>query len=61
MELFEEIEKRGHEELIFNYFKDVDLKMIVSLHDTTLGKSIGSLRMNSYESNMEAIIDSLRL
>ncbi|MCP4220701.1 MAG: leucine dehydrogenase [bacterium] len=61
MELFEEMEKRGHEELIFNYFNDVDLRMIVSLHDTTLGKTIGGLRMNSYESNMEAIIDSLRL
>jgi len=61
MKIFEEMEKRDHEELIFNYFKDVDLKMIISLHDSTLGKTIGGLRMSEYTSDMEAIIDSLRL
>ncbi len=61
MKYFEEMEKRGHEEVIFNYFKDVDLKMIVSLHDTTLGRTIGGLRMNRYDSDMDAVIDSLRL
>jgi leucine dehydrogenase len=61
MKIFEEMEKRGHEELIFNYFKDVDLKMIVTLHDTTLGKTIGGLRMNQYDSDMDAVIESLRL
>lgn len=62
MKLFEEMEKRGHEEVIFNYFKDVGLKMIVSLHDTTLGKAVGGLRMNDrYESDMDALIESLRL
>ncbi len=62
MKLFEEMEKRGHEEVIFNYFKDVDLKMIVSLHDTTLGRTVGGLRMNNkYNSDMDAVIESLRL
>jgi leucine dehydrogenase len=61
MQLFEEMEKRGHEELIFNYFKDVGLRMIVSLHDTTLGKTIGGLRMNEYETDMDAVMESLRL
>lgn len=62
MNLFEEMEKRGHEELIFNYFNDVDLKMIISLHDTTMGKTIGGLRMNDkYESDTDAVVDSLRL
>ena len=61
MKIFEEMEKRGHEELFFNYFKDVDLRMIVSLHDTTLGKTIGGLRMNQYDSDMDAVIESLRL
>ncbi|MCP5109124.1 MAG: leucine dehydrogenase, partial [bacterium] len=62
MKLFEEMEKRGHEELIFNYFEDVDLKMIISLHDTTLGKTVGGLRMNDkYKSDMDAVIESLRL
>ncbi|MGE5340142.1 MAG: Glu/Leu/Phe/Val dehydrogenase dimerization domain-containing protein [Candidatus Omnitrophota bacterium] len=61
MKIFDEMEKRGHEELIFNYFKDVDLKMIISLHDTTMGKTIGGLRMSRYKSDMEAVIESLRL
>ncbi len=61
MKIFEEMEKRDHEELIFNYFKDVDLKMIISLHDTTLGKTIGGLRMNQYDTDMDAVIESLRL
>lgn len=61
MKIFEEMEKREHEELIFNYFKDVDLKMIISLHDTTLGKTIGGLRMNQYNTDMDAVIESLRL
>ena len=61
MEIFEEMEKRGHEELIFSYFEDVNLKLIISLHDTTLGKTIGGLRMNQYDSDKEAVIESLRL
>lgn len=62
MKLFEEMEKRGHEELIFNYFKDVNLQMIISMHDSTLGRTIGSLRMNNqYSSDMDAIIETLRL
>lgn len=62
MKLFEEMEKRGHEEVIFNYFEDVDLKMIISLHDTTLGRTVGGLRMNNrYKSDMDAVVESLRL
>lgn len=62
MKLFEEMEKHGHEELIFNNFKDVGLKMILSIHDSTLGKTIGGLRMNNrYQSDIDAVIESLRL
>ncbi len=61
MELFEKMEKRGHEEIIFNYFKDVDLKMIIALHDTTLGKTIGGLRMSEYDNDLDAVTESLRL
>lgn len=62
MKLFEEMEKREHEELIFSYFEEVGLKLIISLHDTTPGKAVGGLRMNHlYKSDMNAIIESLRL
>jgi len=61
MKIFEEMEKRGHEQLIFNYFEEVDLKLIISLHDTTLGRVIGGLRLSEYASDMDAIIESLKL
>jgi len=61
MKIFEEMEQRGHEELIFNYVDDVDLKMIISLHDTTLGKTLGGVRMGEYDSDADAIEETLRL
>jgi len=61
MKIFDEMEKRGHEELIFNYFGDVDLKMIVSLHDTTPGKTLGGLRMGYYDTEDKAVLESMRL
>ena len=59
--IFEEMEKRGHEELIFNYNEDVDLRMIVSLHDTTLGRTLGGVRMRDFDSDAEAVGESLKL
>lgn len=61
MKIFEEMEKRGHEELFFCYNETVDLKAIIALHDTTLGKTLGGLRMSLYPSDREAIHEVLRL
>ncbi len=59
--IFEEMEKRGHEEIIFNYNEDVDLRMIVSLHDTTLGRTLGGVRMRNFDSDTGAVRESLKL
>ncbi|GAB6179621.1 leucine dehydrogenase [Desulfotomaculum defluvii] len=59
--IFEQMEKYGHEQLIFNYDKTTGLKAIIGIHDTTLGPALGGCRMWNYESEQDAIIDVLRL
>ncbi len=61
MKIFEEMEKRGHEELIFSYNESTNLKAIIALHDTTLGKSVGGIRMSCYENDDAAVAEALRL
>jgi len=51
----------NHEQVIFCQAKDVDLKAIIAIHDTTLGPSLGGTRMWPYASEMEALRDVLRL
>ncbi len=61
MKIFEEMEKRGHEELIFSYIDDVDLKLMIGIHDTTLGRTLGGLRMKNYINEENAISEVLKL
>lgn len=61
LNIFEEMEKYGHEQVIFNYDKKTGLKCIISIHDTTLGPALGGCRMWNYPSEDEAFIDALRL
>lgn len=62
MSVFELIEKHGdHEEVVFCYNKEVGLKAIIAVHNTSLGPSLGGTRMWSYRSEQEALIDVLRL
>ncbi len=61
MNIFEEMEKYGHEELVFWYDKTTGLKAIVGIHDTTLGPALGGCRMWPYDSEEDAITDVLRL
>ncbi|MGE0764084.1 MAG: Glu/Leu/Phe/Val dehydrogenase dimerization domain-containing protein [Bdellovibrionales bacterium] len=59
---FELIEKHGeHEEVIFCHNKEVGLKAIIAIHNTTLGPALGGTRMWPYASEEEALIDVLRL
>jgi leucine dehydrogenase len=60
-EIFEEMEARGHEELIFCYHHPTRLKAIVAIHNTTLGKAIGGCRLWKYKSEKEAISDVFKL
>ncbi len=50
-----------HEEVVFYNDPDVGLNAIIAVHDTTLGPSLGGVRMWPYASEDEALEDVLRL
>lgn len=61
LEVFGNLEKYGHEQLALFTNKDVGLKAIVAIHNTTLGPALGGCRMWTYASDLDAIEDALRL
>lgn len=61
MEIMSRITEMGHEEVVFFHARDLGLKAIVAIHDTTLGPALGGCRMLPYESDDEALYDVLRL
>jgi leucine dehydrogenase len=61
MGIFEQMEKFGHEQLVFCYDKASGLKAIIGIHDTTLGPALGGSRMWQYENEEDAVTDVLRL
>ena len=60
-ELFSDLQNMEHEQIVFCSRPEVGLKAIIAIHDTTLGPSLGGLRMWNYSSENEAIHDVLRL
>lgn len=59
---FELIEANGsHERVVFCTNKDVGLKAIIAIHNTTLGPALGGTRMWPYKNDQEALVDVLRL
>ncbi len=61
MKLMSTITEMGHEEVVFFHSRDLGLKAIVAIHDTTLGPALGGCRMLPYKSDEEALYDVLRL
>ncbi len=61
MNIFDAMAKDGHEQVSFFYDKKTGLKLIVALHDSTLGPATGGTRMWHYDSEDEALSDALRL
>ena len=59
--IFEEVEKLGHEQLVFCYDEPTGLKAIIGIHNTVLGPGLGGTRMWNYRSEAEAVKDVLRL
>ena len=59
--VFEEIIKRGHEQVSYFHDPTLGLKGIVAIHNTVLGPALGGCRMWNYASEEEALIDVLRL
>lgn len=52
---------RGHEQLAFFHDKETGLKAFIAVHDTSLGPAAGGCRMWSYDNEMDALNDALRL
>lgn len=61
MTVFDEIAKKDHEQVVFCYNKEANLKAIIGIHNTTLGPALGGTRMWMYASETDALIDVLRL
>ena len=61
MKLFETIREMGHEQVLFCYDKDSDVKAIIAIHNTGLGPAMGATRLLPYTSEEDALRDVLRL
>ncbi|MCY4418439.1 MAG: leucine dehydrogenase, partial [Cytophagales bacterium] len=56
-----EASRWGHEQVVFCQDQDVGLKAIIGIHDTTLGPSLGGVRLWNYQKEEDALRDVLRL
>src|SRR6185436_14041285 len=61
MDIFDEIQRKDHEQVVFCSDKSSNLQAIVAIHDTTLGPALGGTRMWTYDSSDDALKDALRL
>lgn len=59
--VFDEIERFGHEQVIFCRDRRAGLRAIIAIHDSTLGPALGGIRMRPYPSEQDALRDVLRL
>ena len=58
---FQEIQKRGHEQLVYFHYPQFGLKAIIGIHNTALGPALGGCRMRLYTDESQALDDVLRL
>ncbi len=58
---FDMVESYGHEQVVFCSNKELGLKAIIGIHNTTLGPALGGTRMWNYATDEEALVDVLRL
>lgn len=61
MGVFERMEQDGHEQVLFCFDKSTGLKLIIAIHDTTLGPALGGCRMWPYQTESDALEDAFRL
>ncbi len=60
-ELFDQISRHDHEQVVFCSDKHSGLRAIIAIHNTTLGPALGGARMWTYAHDMDALHDVLRL
>jgi leucine dehydrogenase len=61
VQVFEQMMRRSHEQVVFCNEESAGLRAIIAIHDTTLGPSLGGARIYPYASEEEALVDALRL
>ena len=61
MEMFQEMNKYGHEQIVFVRDEKVGLNAIIAIHNTNLGPALGGSRFWNYSTEDEALFDVLRL
>ncbi len=61
MQPFAEMSELGHEQVLFCRDDSSGLRAIIAIHDTTLGPSLGGVRLYGYGSEGAALHDVLRL
>ena len=59
--LFDTMHAEDYEQVVFCADRGAGLKAIIAIHDTTLGPSLGGIRMRAYATEDEAVADALRL
>ncbi len=60
-DVFLPMQSFGHEQVVFCHEPSSGLRAIIAIHDTTLGPSLGGVRVWEYASEEEAFVDVLRL
>lgn len=61
MELFETVTQMGHEQVLFCHEPEQNLKVIIAIHDASLGSAMGATRLWPYANEADALRDVLRL
>ena len=61
MKIIEEMNKYGHEQIVFVRDEKTGLNAIIAIHNTVLGPALGGSRFWNYASEEEALFDVLRL
>ncbi len=61
MKVFDELERRSHEQVVFCHDEETGLRALIGIHDTTMGPALGGTRMWVYENEDAALRDVLRL
>jgi leucine dehydrogenase len=61
MDVLKEMQRGGHEQVVFFHDHASGLRGIIAVHSTVLGPALGGLRMWPYASSDEALCDVLRL
>lgn len=59
--LFTRVETDGYETVVYGRDRASGLHAIIAVHDTTLGPALGGIRVRSYATERDALVDVLRL